>query len=827
MARSGKRKRQAQETPPSPLATAAPHSCTAAVQLARVPHAAFTPGGGQEDAGALVRVRCSSVAPRVTCGLCGGILRDATTVSECLHSFCRKCIYQKLSDEDIKCCPICSTNLGCAPLEKLRADRVLQRIKSMMFPAKKRKAEEISPLHPALDSLLSPSFGTRGGDHPAMKTGAYLIGEPMISETETETEATEKLGRKNSVSPTKPSASSPDRFRHLPPPITITQGGVEVEEEEIAPNLFMRKFCTETPVITTSDEGETSIPLLVSQYIFAVLTCDITYRESNLSTLPAPTHATSGPPRTVESTGNTFTFVPSSKTQDMEVEVVKETSISQGLTPDCPILATTAAPVPDQINIETQADSSSSVPPATTVTVASSPSHIRTLAQYDENLRSELPRICKEFEELKYGDHDLVPKQAMQQERNTLAKDVDTMIVIIEERKAKVATESTSSLEAQIDVRSSAALPPVASQSNSQEVEVEVIDKADVASNTARTSERVEAYIGRCQALEEENAKLRDFSDLENERAEKVVSVERTTILEERLQRESEIASPQFCNNAGEGEAYTGRSKALELENARLRLENARSEKSSASEKARLLEERLQELTERLQIELKRSQEIEAARRELLLDYYRAVESGIFKEDEQLTNLKHNNSMIEKTYIEVKQRNTVVEDQIDHVNRLLEAEKSNSIKLNEQLGKAVNEKSKLMTELKALSDGLAKIQGCIHRSLTARLSRFEGMNQGYYEDLLARINALGQQKDLPKMLEIFDIATSLSAYCPVAAMFVRLRACHGDDFDLQRLLQPPHLNKQDRARIRNAVDPLAAEVAKKYGVVMQKKVSQQ
>ena len=31
-------------------------------------------------------VRRSSIAPCVTCGLCGGILRDAITVSECLHS---------------------------------------------------------------------------------------------------------------------------------------------------------------------------------------------------------------------------------------------------------------------------------------------------------------------------------------------------------------------------------------------------------------------------------------------------------------------------------------------------------------------------------------------------------------------------------------------------------------------------------------------------------------------------------------------------------------------------------------------------------------------
>ncbi|KAG2632096.1 polycomb group RING finger protein 1-like isoform X1 [Panicum virgatum] len=63
-------------------------------------------------------VRRSSIAPCVTCGLCGGILRDATTVSECLHSFCRKCIYEKLEDEDNKHCPTCSADLACDP--KLR-----------------------------------------------------------------------------------------------------------------------------------------------------------------------------------------------------------------------------------------------------------------------------------------------------------------------------------------------------------------------------------------------------------------------------------------------------------------------------------------------------------------------------------------------------------------------------------------------------------------------------------------------------------------------------------------------------------------------------------
>jgi len=59
------------------------------------------------------------------------------------------------------------------------------------------------------------------------------------------------------------------------------------------------------------------------------------------------------------------------------------------------------------------------------------------------------------------------------------------------------------------------------------------------------------------------------------------------------------------------------------------------------------------------------------------------------------------------------------------------------------------------------------------------------------------------------MLETIEIATSLSAYSPAAAMLIRLRAYHGGNFDLQRLILPLHLNGQDYARIRNEIDPRA------------------
>ncbi|KAJ4851534.1 hypothetical protein Tsubulata_042886 [Turnera subulata] len=95
----------------------------------------------------VVKVRRETIAACMTCPLCDKLLRDATTISECLHTFCRKCIYKKISDEGEDCCPICSIHLGCVPLEKLRPDHNLQDVRAKIFPFKRRKVEapEVAP----------------------------------------------------------------------------------------------------------------------------------------------------------------------------------------------------------------------------------------------------------------------------------------------------------------------------------------------------------------------------------------------------------------------------------------------------------------------------------------------------------------------------------------------------------------------------------------------------------------------------------------------------------------------------------------------------------
>ncbi|CAL9153630.1 unnamed protein product [Musa hybrid cultivar] len=87
----------------------------------------------------VVRVKRERLVARMTCPICHKLLRDATTISECLHTFCRKCIYEKLNEE-ADCCPVCNIPLGCVPVEKLRADHNLQDLRAKIFPLKKKKA---------------------------------------------------------------------------------------------------------------------------------------------------------------------------------------------------------------------------------------------------------------------------------------------------------------------------------------------------------------------------------------------------------------------------------------------------------------------------------------------------------------------------------------------------------------------------------------------------------------------------------------------------------------------------------------------------------------
>ncbi|XP_059432239.1 E3 ubiquitin protein ligase DRIP2 [Corylus avellana] len=144
----------------------------------------------------VVKVRRETIVACMTCPLCKKLFRDATTISECLHTFCRKCIYNKISDEELECCPICNTDLGCVPLEKLRPDHSLQDVRAKIFPFKRRKVN-------APEAVPSTTLPARRKER---SLSSLVVSTPRVS-----TQAT-MTGRRSRAVSRKASALQGSRF---------------------------------------------------------------------------------------------------------------------------------------------------------------------------------------------------------------------------------------------------------------------------------------------------------------------------------------------------------------------------------------------------------------------------------------------------------------------------------------------------------------------------------------------------------------------------------------------------------------------------------------
>ncbi|GER24899.1 polycomb group RING finger protein 1 [Striga asiatica] len=123
----------------------------------------------------VVSVRREAVAPCMTCPLCHKLIREATTVIECLHT---KCIHKNLSDEEMECCPVCNIDLGGSPLEKLRPDHNLQDVRGKIFPYKriKARASDIVPAVTLPAKRKERSLSSLGVSTPHVSSQGGLTG---------------------------------------------------------------------------------------------------------------------------------------------------------------------------------------------------------------------------------------------------------------------------------------------------------------------------------------------------------------------------------------------------------------------------------------------------------------------------------------------------------------------------------------------------------------------------------------------------------------------------------------------------------------------------
>jgi hypothetical protein len=69
------------------------------------------------------------------CPICKGIFRTPCTINECMHTFCRSCIYKHFysNTKDDKC-PVCGMKLGGKPLDTLIFDNSISQMIEILFP---------------------------------------------------------------------------------------------------------------------------------------------------------------------------------------------------------------------------------------------------------------------------------------------------------------------------------------------------------------------------------------------------------------------------------------------------------------------------------------------------------------------------------------------------------------------------------------------------------------------------------------------------------------------------------------------------------------------
>jgi len=86
----------------------------------------------------------SNLHDHLVCKLCTGYFRDAHTLVDCLHTYCKSCLILFFQQKGLRCCPTCNTKLSPDPffMGELMPDRTLQSIVDKTFPFMKTKDEE-------------------------------------------------------------------------------------------------------------------------------------------------------------------------------------------------------------------------------------------------------------------------------------------------------------------------------------------------------------------------------------------------------------------------------------------------------------------------------------------------------------------------------------------------------------------------------------------------------------------------------------------------------------------------------------------------------------
>ncbi|XP_023641178.1 probable E3 ubiquitin protein ligase DRIPH isoform X2 [Capsella rubella] len=138
------------------------------------------------------RLKKTEVAKCLTCPLCHNLFEVATTINECLHTFCWKCIHSNFTAQNLPACPVCDTHLGSYPDEKLRVDHHKNAMKEKLFPSKKKgvkagpetvaaSSESCEMKETPLTSLMDSSSGVPSSSAAPLVPTTVVLALPAAS----------------------------------------------------------------------------------------------------------------------------------------------------------------------------------------------------------------------------------------------------------------------------------------------------------------------------------------------------------------------------------------------------------------------------------------------------------------------------------------------------------------------------------------------------------------------------------------------------------------------------------------------------------------------
>jgi len=130
-----------------------------------------------------------AINPSLTCALCNGYYRDAHTIMDCLHIFCRQCLIRHIARtrrNDVVACPTrgCTTRLiSTDPMKtEVRFDRNMQNIVDKIMPQFAKKEDEIKEKLYAQHGRGRRANGKRAGGEGGAAEADGVTKKPKIGD---------------------------------------------------------------------------------------------------------------------------------------------------------------------------------------------------------------------------------------------------------------------------------------------------------------------------------------------------------------------------------------------------------------------------------------------------------------------------------------------------------------------------------------------------------------------------------------------------------------------------------------------------------------------